>query len=127
MRPTADIEVVHGPSPTVMLRAEPYTAGADAQSPPVRRALTIKLSTFWRRFAHPDSARRFAALAPAVWELQPHTVPWWTGADRARPPGTPDARIIWQWAAFAPSEWEPPADPRRFFEDPSRGREHQSA
>jgi hypothetical protein len=125
LRPTGDIEVVEALSPTIVYRATPLR-GRHRASPPVRRALTIKLSTFWRRFAHDDPDRLFAARTPAVWELQPHTLPWWTQSDPGLPKATPAARVIWQWAAFAPDAWTD-ADPAFFFEDAPGGRQEQSA
>ena len=126
LRPTADIEVVEGASPTVTFRARPFRGRRQAQ-PPVRRALTITLWNFRRRFSHRDPDRRFAARTPAVWQLQPHTVPWWTEADPARPAATPQARVIWQWAAFPPEAWDASADPAIFFEDAPSDRHRQPA
>ena len=126
LRPTADIEVVAAPSPTIAYRSQPFR-GRRQNQPPVRRALTITLSNFRRRFSHSDADRLFAARPPVVWQLQPHTAPWWTASDAARPTATPEARVIWQWAAFPHGSWDASADPAIYFEDAINGSHRQPA
>jgi len=126
LRPTADIEVVDAASPTIAFRAEPLR-GRRRASPPVRRALTIKLANFWRRFGHDDPERLFAARTPIVWELQPHTVPWWTEKDPGLPSKTPPATTCWQGAAFSGDAGKADLDPATFFKDDPDVRQRHSA
>jgi hypothetical protein len=117
-RPGAHLEVAPQPTPTVVFRAGPF--GPNDRRAPVRRCLTIQLSTLRQLLREDHLPSQLTALEPIVWKLRPGAVPWWADSDPRRSQDTPSASTIWQWATQPPEQWPAESHPDVGFETPAR-------
>jgi len=112
-RPGPHLEVAARPVPAVLFRAGPF--GPGDRRAPVRRCLSIQLTTLRQLFREDDMPAQFTALEPILWKLRPGAAPWWPDSDPRRPQSTPSASMIWQWATKPWEQWPPEASPAAVF------------
>jgi hypothetical protein len=119
-RPGAHLEAAARSTPTVLFRTGAFPR--TDRRPPVRRSVTIQLSSLRLLFRQGDTPRELTAMKPRVWTLRPGAIPWWSDDDRRRPGDTPSASLIWEWASLPPDLWSAGVYPQSLFESEEAGR-----